>query len=263
MLRITIFVKNSIFKNYRNLSGKELLEKVYQEVIFARASDPKINNRNAYWEKFCKKHLEKILKVFTRDQTLELAVKDINIHKFVNFACNRVDSVALSSKASQRFLKLAAELPKSLSYKNFRNNILDLALKVREEDFVYFDKKWIKNIESNLDTKLFAQLSKKEKNHLIKSGIVVADTNWQRHLHDVFFMFLVNPGSGKLEMAQYEIDRKRVTFMDQYSWFEKGHWSLPKHYLRYEEEPIINPHEMTEMYSVFLGVEDEKKVMKV
>lgn len=221
-------------------------KEVEKIVISSRAGDKNIGKRNAPWEQQFKIILGNFVKklVSSEDDRTKKIDKS-TADKLLDFARNRVDSIALSEQASKKFLELMKQVPSGLSVKEFRKAVVKSAYTARCEYLYCNDPGWKTSFCEYLDTKLFTALPKKSQEKLISSGIITHDTNWKEQVHDIHFIFLVNPGTGNIELTRFHPDTQVVGFMDQSDWFpkkSKGHgcWKFPDNYRSWSDAPLFN-----------------------
>lgn len=84
-------------------------------------------------------------------------------------------------------------------------------------------KKWT----TELDQLLFNTLDPSRKSLLEQSAISFADTNWCEELQDLHFCFVVNPGTGELELWQRHADGTHLAPLDQDYWLNNQRWEFP------------------------------------
>lgn len=224
----------------------EFEEKIAEIVVESRAADPNIGKRNLPWEKSFKLFFHKLVKKLVPSE--EERKKQISVEaaaKMLDYARNRKDIIALSEGASKHFERLMEKVPHGLTVKEFRSAAVNAAYDARCNDLHGSDPAWKEKFSSFFDDKLFSVLPTKDKQKLIASGIVTHDTNWHSGVHDLLFIFLVNPGTGKIEMATFNQDEQKVNFMAQSHWFPRkekrhGYWEFPDNYRVWKGAPLIS-----------------------
>lgn len=233
-------------QDLEHLSPTGFLNAIWQIVVQSRAADPKIDSRNAEWERKCKLALKnKMDKLYVKRGDWKEGL--------IEFARNRVDTISLSNKAVKRFNKMIESImDEDVSYTDFRQAILQAAYDCHCQDLCFKDKDWKSFFCEEIDTKLFEFLSKKNQQKLIESGIITHDPNWKLEMYDFRTMWLVNPGSGQLEMCNYIPDLNQVTFRSQKEWFPetlgpRRGWTFPDNYLAWNHGPLFNVKKMMEI----------------
>jgi len=83
-----------------------------------------------------------------------------------------------------------------------------------------------KQIALDLDKKLVETMDPEARAELNKTLVHFADTNLHSGVQDVHFCFLVNPGSGKVEVWQVNDDNNGLTPLDQRKICKKTHWEI-------------------------------------
>ncbi len=226
---------------------EEFRNKIVRAVVLARAADPVVGKRNHIWEqRFATALRNKILAVVDWGDPITKETASA----IIDFARNRRDIVELSTAGREKFIQLMAEAPYGLSVQEFRKTLVDHITAIRKEGMGIskVDSEWIEKITQHLDNKIFELLPEKEREALIASGLVTDDPNWCDGVHSLFFMWVVNPGTGKLELCRYNKDLQNVEFMHQGIWFPKKkgyYWSLPKNYVTFHGAPTFNVKKFT------------------
>ncbi len=121
---------------------------------------------------------------------------------------------------SQHFLNRYLNFPADLTIQEFRNH-LSSAL----SDSLPSSKKIFSKRERLIDTEIYHLLPTEKQNILENSAVHFADTNWYEGIHDVHFCFVVNPGTGKLEIWEVSDDGKQLDAADQ-SWLSDHEWEI-------------------------------------
>ncbi len=225
-------------EDIENVPPQELLNTLWSVVVHSRAADPIIGTRNNDWERKCKLALQhKMDQVYTKYGDWK--------ERLIDFARNRKDTIALSEKAVRRFkAKMQEKIEGNISYKDFRAAVLEEAYNQHCQDLCNKDSKWKENFCENFDTKIFKTMSGRKQKQLIGTGIVTHDPNWKREMNDYRIIWLVNPGTGNLEMCNYLPDLALVSFRGQKEWFpqggEHGGWDFPDNYVAWKNGPLFN-----------------------
>ncbi len=229
-----------------DLSVEEFRKMLEEMVFLSRAEDVKIGERNRVWEQRFKTVLNNRIKQLIPNQTdwRRKIQRDIAM-KLIDFARNRQDTIVLVPDAARRFLAYMERVPLGISITDFRKTVADAAYRARCEILCGLDPEWKGKFCEYLDTKLFSVLSEESRNRLIESGIVTHDTNWKEEIHNIHFIFLVNPGTAQIELARFNPDTKEVTFMSQDDWFPRksgghGYWLFPDNYRVWPGQPLFN-----------------------
>jgi hypothetical protein len=228
------------------ISPEEFLNKIFEIVIHSRTADTRLRSRNHEWERKCKLALKnKMNKLYVKRGDW----KD----ELINFARNRVDSIALSNTEIKRFNKIIqSKMVVDVSITDFRMSVLEAAYDCHCRDLALNDNEWKDFFCEQIDTKLFELLPQRQQKLLIQSGMITHDPNWKLEMHDFRTLWMVNPGSGELEMCNYLPDLKRVSFRCQKEWFpqvlgEKRGWTFPDNYIAWNNEPLFNVKKLMEI----------------
>ncbi len=228
-------------------------EALVKIVAIARSKDARIGKRNPYWERVFAASLREFVKKLIPEYDPGSPIEKAKAKQLIGFARNREDKLALSPTAITYFLDLTKTFPSNLTISGFNRYISQAAYKARVSDIAREDKGWLPALHEHLDSKLFSLLPKTTRTQAIENGIITHDTNWKSEIHNLFFIFMVNPSSGKLEMAVYNPDLEEVSFMKQSAWFPKGKnnmyacWNFPDNYRVWPGEPIINVKKMLDI----------------
>lgn len=214
-------------------------------VAHARAADPRIGKRNAPWEGRCERALRNYAKTLVAEGGMERRITRGIADQLIAFAKNRKDTLALSPTAVQTFLEGARGIPGRLSVQEFRDAVIKIACEAHRMDVHRKDSNWKEKLCEEFDTKLFTVLPQEDQQRLIQSGIVTHDPNWKNGIYDFRSIFMVNPGTGKIEFCKYLPDLQTIRFMGQDAWFPSkqgghGYWDFPENYRVYDEEPFFN-----------------------
>lgn len=212
-------------------------------VARARACDPKIRKRHEPWEKQMAGALKQKIKFMFPKANPETALRKREIQRVVDFARNRVDRTELSPREAQRFREEMSKFRGVISIKEFRTEMLNILKGIREQETGMRAIDWVKRLSEWVDTKLFKLLPEEWQDGLLKTAIPLCDTNWNAGISHIYFAFVVNPGTGTLELANYNMDKGTLRFWERDQWFKRAkyhNWSLPKHYIRYREEPLAS-----------------------
>lgn len=127
----------------------------------------------------------------------------------------------LSKSQEIQFKRDVAAIPKKLSIKVFRKKIL----KVMKNLFAN-SKTTIPNLPMQIDTAIVESLPKKLRKALVKRTIHFADSNWNSATNDIHFVFIINPGNGKLELWGCSDDGSDMFALDQNLWVNGRDWEV-------------------------------------
>lgn len=105
--------------------------------------------------------------------------------------------------------------------REFRNHILESCMEYRPSS-VQVVRKWAQKI----DTAIYESLPQPLQNSLEQSAIHFADTNWSRGAQDLHFCFVLNPGSGQIELWEVQSDGSALKALDQYYWLVDQQWEF-------------------------------------
>jgi len=230
----------------------ELRSTLLDAVIDSRARDPKVGKRYRPWEETFKRRLNNEIKALVPDAADGSRLTRETVRSLINFVRNRKDRLALSPEGAQRFRSEAQELPSGMSNTEYRKALVEIAQRVHQEEIAsgVKDKFWLEKFVPLLDNKLLSILNPGQVQQLMNSAICTSDTNWRDGIHAIHFIFMVNPGSGEIELCRWVPDTSEVGFMEQTAWFPKkeGHdWNLPKNYHVFEHEPMVRIKELVEV----------------
>lgn len=82
-------------------------------------------------------------------------------------------------------------------------------------------------LAQTLDQLLFQTLDPHRKSLLIQNSVTFADTNWSLNKNDLHFAFIVNPGTGEIEMWQTDSKHLSFTPLNQNEWVIGQSWEIP------------------------------------
>lgn len=139
----------------------------------------------------------------------------------------RILPTFLPKVTREEFQKQVKTIPENISIKKYRDSLIDIFYKLHGE----VEHK----VVQQLDTMLCHSLPKERKTKLFSSIIHFADTNWCRGVNDIHLGFMINPGSGELEVWEVFDDNSFCIALDQKNWVGHKEWeffSLP--------DPILN-----------------------
>lgn len=105
--------------------------------------------------------------------------------------------------------------------REFRNHILESCMEYRPSSDQVI-RKWAQKI----DTAIYESLPQPLRNSLEQSAIHFADTNWNRGAQDLHFCFVVNPGSGQIELWEVQSDGSALKALDQHYWLVDQQWEF-------------------------------------
>lgn len=216
------------------LEKDEFLKVVASWIFKARSEDPKIGRRNPFWERsfnaIFRRKLEEVLE--GREEEAKLSLDEA--HHLIAFARNMVDTKKISDEGIQRIKDSANFSLIGLTIPHFKQKLLDLAFNVYSKERGYKAPQWKEGLSTLLDNKIYSLMPREKQLLLSEVGIVAYDTNWKDGIHNIYFIYTVNPGTGQLELCRYIPDLKHLTFMSQKEWFPKGkegaRWNLPDNY---------------------------------
>ncbi|MBA3958066.1 MAG: hypothetical protein H0X51_06705 [Parachlamydiaceae bacterium] len=122
----------------------------------------------------------------------------------------------------EAFLGRIAQLPESLSVTDFRNALIQELKDVAPAEFTRYNSVFIRSI----DTLLFnVALPPEQRKILAQSSLHFADSNWQHKAKDIHFCFVVNPGTGLLEVCEVLEDGSGLLALDQDKWVKRK-WEI-------------------------------------
>lgn len=119
------------------------------------------------------------------------------------------------------FLKKIHEISDKFSIKEFRNEIIEIFM-----DLGSLYKREANKFCIKLDTILCQSLEPKLREGLEKSAVHFADTNWSNEGRDLHFCFLVNPGTGNLEIWECYEDGSKFFALNQKNWLFDEEWEI-------------------------------------
>lgn len=154
--------------------------------------------------------------IFLDHPTLKLIPEESKISEMILSPEIKADLIKyalkefVSKKNKLAFTTQIETLKKDLSIREFRTylNSLITRLESKEPDFTLFDG-FLYNL---LPTDLKEQMD--------KQAIHFADTNWSNGFHDVHFCFVVNPGTGELEVWTSLDNRTQLEPINQFRWLQ-------------------------------------------
>jgi len=113
-------------------------------------------------------------------------------------------------------------VPAKQTIKKFRHDLINVILETIPS--LTYKKK---QLEKEIDTYLCQEgLSGEERERLRGSALHFADTNWGDSVHDTHFCFLINPGTGKLEMWQIQDNDTHLLPLNQDQWVMNQSWQF-------------------------------------
>jgi hypothetical protein len=122
------------------------------------------------------------------------------------------------------------QLTKDLFF--FRSQSLNLTIQeYRDLILNHFHKIYptpifLNQLMRQIDTTICQILPPELKQLLENSAIHFADTNWSEGAQDIHFCFVVNPGTGKLELAKCYADKTHLKALDQTYWLTNQQWEF-------------------------------------
>lgn len=221
---------------------KSFVDTVYQAVVQSRAQDPNVGKNYPHWNQRFKRVLKNKAKLFFPDVSEKACITQQGYRDLLRFARDRKDSVALSEIAAEQFRVAMAQLPDGLSVMDFRKEVIRAASKIHDQDLGGRDTSWKKSFAPIVDNKIFSLLPKYQQKKITEVAIHAHDTNWSEGIHDLYFAFLLNPCTGKVEMCRKNLDTGKIRFVNQESWFQSRtmKWTLPDNYRVHAGQPLFN-----------------------
>ncbi len=110
-------------------------------------------------------------------------------------------------------------IPTDISIQDFRNQVL-----IKYQNTDVNNKISINSFKQAVDSCLISSLSVENQQKFAESAVYVADTNWSSGIHDLYFCFAMNPGSGKIEFWKSQSDKMRFDLLDQNYWIHNQIW---------------------------------------
>lgn len=230
--------------HHEPLSYEEYRDRLCQALVESRRQDPRIGKANPHWEGKLKSIFAKKMPLLLPYVDFQSSITQEHRALLLDYARHRQDTIALSASEIQEIRQAVANLPEALSAQAFRKALVKCAFEAHCKALGYSPKKWKKMIESLIDNRLLEVLPASAIQKLKQSALITSDTNWTMGIHHIFFAYLVNPGSGELELCDYNKDTKAIYFRPQGEWFPKGKegraWEFPGQYRTYASAPIFN-----------------------
>jgi hypothetical protein len=145
---------------------------------------------------------------------------DEEMHKiFIEKLRNILPSYHLPS-AIHKCLKEIQKLSYDLTIKEYRQSVLQICYTDK------MSKEYKVKLALQIDTQLIQSLNSISRKILEKSAVHFADTNWCQGIQDVHFCFVVNPGTGELELWEAEADGSHLVALDQHYWLQNKRWEF-------------------------------------
>lgn len=119
------------------------------------------------------------------------------------------------------YSKFFFRVPSSLSVQEYRQRVYDHFQRIFAVHGPLVEK-----MARKIDTALYESLDEKIKKELEKSAVHFADSNFARGEKDIHFCFVVNPGTGKLEMWESDVDGKNLKSIRQDYWIQNQDWEV-------------------------------------
>lgn len=130
-----------------------------------------------------------------------------------------INSNFINPANQAKFTQLSSSLGR-LTVSQFRAALIEI---IRIHSIITPTK--LIQISRYIDTFLFQEgLPTNDRRALYKSIIPFVDSNWQHCLHDIFFCFVFNPGSGQLEVWEILEDGTGLTALSQAKWVTNKKW---------------------------------------
>ncbi len=124
-------------------------------------------------------------------------------------------------KNKKAFLHNMKEISKESTTKEFRDQLLQLILTL-ESEFYHSPSQLI----LQLDVSLIKEMSEIQKNQFKEHVIYIADSNWAENADDLHFCFLVNPGSGEIELWAATVEGGEFYPVKQAQWMGNHIWEI-------------------------------------
>ena len=128
----------------------------------------------------------------------------------------------LIQKERLALLHALQKIPSPCNYQTYRKEHLH-----QLASSLLFTQQQLAIFAQELDRLLFKTLDPDRKALLIQSSVPFADTNWSLDRNDLHFVFLVNPGTGEVEMGQTDSKNQFFTPLPQSEWVVDQSWEIP------------------------------------
>lgn len=127
----------------------------------------------------------------------------------------------LPQKLHQAFFQATSALPHKLSIQGYREQLLHILKKLGS-----FSRETLPLIERQIDGHLVQALTHYQRQHLAACTLHFADTNWGMGAFNQHFCFLLNPGSGKVELWTVLSHNQGYWPLNQKSWVQEQIWEF-------------------------------------
>jgi hypothetical protein len=127
----------------------------------------------------------------------------------------------ISQKNIRKYIKAFKSIADPISIKAYRSALLEIFQQLDYSNTRLSDK-----ISLRVDAALCQSLEPILKKNWESLVIHFADTNWQRDSQDLHFCFVVNPGTGFLEMWMHSDDGLYVRALNQKNWLLNQEWEI-------------------------------------
>lgn len=145
-----------------------------------------------------------------------------SVRAFIEEAMFRKKEVNISKTERLALLQALKKIPSPSHYQTYRKEYMQILARSRN-----WSQEKLDILAQALDKLLFETLDPHRKSLLIQTSITFADTNWSLNKNDLHFAFIVNPGTGEIEM--WQTDSKNVSFtpLNQNEWVIGQSWEIP------------------------------------
>lgn len=126
----------------------------------------------------------------------------------------------LEAAKIETLLNEETRIPQGLSIQSYREHLLGILTSVHSS------AKVVAKIMLKFDSAICHYLPRELKEKLATSAVRFADSNWSKNTVDVHFCFLVNPGTGQLEIWETYDDGSKFIALDQKHWLIKQPWEF-------------------------------------
>lgn len=139
--------------------------------------------------------------------------------KLVNFVSKKIK---LETQATS-FLQRAGDIPTD-SIAEFRDGLIELY-----GEMISADPQQKLRIATKIDKEICRSLPENLRKEMLKTALPFAETNWDDHGRDIRLGFMVNPGTGNLELFEMTEDFMEIKPLDLQLWLKGREWQfLPR-----------------------------------
>jgi hypothetical protein len=117
------------------------------------------------------------------------------------------------------FMDFVEKIPQSISIQEYRRAILEICQEIDPACIPLLDK-----IARQVDCAICQSLEPSLKKELEHSAVHFGDTNLSQGTQDIHFCFVVNPGTGDLELWEVNDDGSHFVALDQKYWLQE--WEI-------------------------------------